>query len=256
MGNWKDPEVMALWVWIALIMVLFFAGAIVLLIRTYIKRVRKEEEEKAELALQAQKELLLNSVLVQEKERKRIAADLHDNLVSRLQVIRLSNNTGETTETINQYLQESMKVARRISHDLSPPMLENSALSVLIGDYLEPIKTLYQIHFFANEEKDLIINNAMKLQVLRIFQEVLNNCIKHAKATKIEAQIRANQSSLALLIRDNGLGFSMKSPQGMGMKNIETRCQLLNGSYRFKSKEKEGTQFLLLVPLINTTNYE
>ena len=105
-------------------------------IRMHLKRMRIEEQKKLALTLEHQKELSTALVEEQERERARIAAELHDDLIANLYRIKLTN----ADEQINGMLKESIQRARKLSHELSPPMLEVLPIATLMMDFIEPFR--------------------------------------------------------------------------------------------------------------------
>ncbi|QMU64083.1 MAG: hypothetical protein GKR88_07120 [Flavobacteriaceae bacterium] len=105
----------------------------------FIRRIRKEEEKKRNLQLQHKKKVLKTSIVTQEKERKRIASDLHDHLIAQLHRAKLINRN----TAVNEVLSESIAVARHISHDLSPPLLTQTSVKELFVDFLKPFQEKY-----------------------------------------------------------------------------------------------------------------
>ena len=140
MAEWQNPEIFAIWLAVVIIVISLLAASIVLFTRYYFKRIIDEQKKLSDANLNHQKELLEASVYVQERERNRIAADLHDELVSKLNVILLSQYSNADSESINMMLNEAITKARNISHDLSPPLLEETDLPELISEFLEPLK--------------------------------------------------------------------------------------------------------------------
>ncbi|MGH1337031.1 MAG: sensor histidine kinase [Aureispira sp.] len=211
-------------------------------IRMHLKRMRIEEQKKLALTLQHQKELSTALVEEQERERARIAAELHDDLIANLYRIKLTN----ADEQINGMLKESIQRARKLSHELSPPMLEALPIETLMLDFLEPFQQHYTLQGNFNPSNNKLLDRVMKLQLFRIFQEVLTNIDKHANATEIEVIYRFQKKYCCLIIKDNGVGFDPKTTTGLGLKNITLRTQILNGSYRLKSNGSQGTTFIFL----------
>jgi signal transduction histidine kinase len=250
MADWQKPETLAIWLTIGVTLVLFLVLVLILFTRIYIKRIITEQREKDRLKLDHQKELLKDSILVQERERNRIAADLHDGLIGKLNVILLTIHSSQTPEKSTELLRESIGVARRISHDLSPPLLTETSLADLIAEFVSPLRNRLQIKYYLSEHAQEVLANDVKLQLLRVVQEIISNTIKHSLATIIEINIRLTNNMLWLFIADNGKGFEVEEiHNGLGQKNIEMRLQLLKGNYRVKSSPGKGTAYLIYLPI-------
>lgn len=246
MENWQKPETVAVWLTIGVTLVLVLVGVLILFTRVYIRRLVAEQEEKNQLKLEYQKNLLSDSIRVQERERNRIAADLHDGLISRLNVLLLLIHSPEEQEKTKNMLRESITQARRISHDLSPPLLHETPLPDLISSFITPLQSTLDVRFFVTDYVEKDPEDEVKLQVLRIVQEMVNNCLKYSEATRLEVSLRMTHSGIALLVADNGKGFEAnEKSKGLGMKNIEMRVQALKGHYRLKTAPGKGVRYLV-----------
>lgn len=250
MANWQKPETLALWLSIGVSLVLFLVVILILFTRVYIRRILAEQKERTQLKLDYQKELLKDSILVQERERNRISADLHDGLISKLNVLLLTLHANNGNEQAGVLLRDSIGIARRISHDLSPPLLSETPLSDLIADFVTPMKSVLDIRFYLSQHATESITDEIKLQIFRVVQEIISNIIKHAKARMIDLNLRITDRQITLRVADDGVGFNTEQKvKGLGQKNIELRIQMLKGTYRFQSTPAKGTTFLLHVPV-------
>ena len=245
MEEWKDPITPLIWLSFGSFLVLFFIGFITLLFRTYTLRIRKEEEEKRKLLLEHQRQLLENTIAIEERERLRIAQNLHDDLLAQLYRIKLMNKD----DKLSKALENSMDNLRLVSHELSPPLLEEISFEELITDFLSPFHKNYFIDFHTHVTNTSFIPKEKKLQLFRIFQEVMVNIEKHAQADRISLGWRKSSQWVCLCISDNGKGFSNHRKIGLGLKNIETRVQVVQGFSKFKPNTPSGTTFLLAVKL-------
>jgi two-component system NarL family sensor kinase len=244
MAGWQDPENFAIGLFVALLIVIFLVTSIVVLTRLYFNRIIQEQEKLTQAKIDHQQSLLWNSILIQEKERERIAADLHDGLISKLTVLMYALRTNNSQISPAELLDDSIKIAREITHDLSPPLLNQTSIQELIESFISPLSEAYTIDSYYGCFCDYELKNEIKLQLLRIVQEIINNILKHAKATRIIVRLKVAHNSIGLVIRDNGIGFdTTQDEHGLGMKNIELRSQLLNGKWRFKSTPNIGTVF-------------
>ena len=249
MATWQDPKIMSFWIWGVILIVLFLITYMFLFIKNYVTRLMRENEKQADLKLSTQKDLLKHTLFIQEEERSRIAMDLHDNLISQLNIIRMLNENEEDRSQINHQLKESMKTARRVSHDLSPPLINEMNLRDLMADYVHSLKVGLDVHFYCSQSNNQVQLAQVNLHFFRIFQEIITNCLKHAKATKIDIIFRNTSGYIALNVSDNGIGYTPKNGVGIGLKNIESRAQFLNAKYRFKSIKGAGTHFILCLKI-------
>lgn len=203
---------------------------------------QQEEQKKLALILQHQQELSTALVEEQERERARIAGELHDDLITNLYRIKLSSED----EKVKSLLTESIQRARKLSHELSPPLLEALDMETLLVDFLEPFQQQYNIQITFKHSNNQRLNTSSKLQLFRIVQEVLTNINKHAAATAIEVTYRFQERYCCLMIKDNGVGLPNNKTSGLGLKNITLRAQILKGRYQLKNNQPRGTTFIFL----------
>lgn len=245
MAAWQDPENFARWLALALVMMVGLIVAFVLFTRLYFMRLLEEEQKLKTTLLEHQQQLLMTSVQVQERERERIAADLHDALISQLNGALLSVHMGQPADYTGSLLQQSIVQARRISHDLSPPLLGESSLYELLEEFVTPLRSALPILLsHSNTATSEQQPDATKLQALRMVQEVVQNALKHAQATSIRLHLHEGTHWLGIQVVDDGVGFdAAQQKRGLGSKNIALRSGLLNGQFRFHSVLGEGTTF-------------
>lgn len=250
MEDWQIPETLTLWIMITFLIILVLGILIVFFIRIHIKRMLIAQEKLNIEKLTHREELLKTSVIIQERERKRIASDLHDDLISKLNVLSLAISSKSKIVNPEKMLTESIATARRISHDLSPPLLEETSIAEWINTITRPLKSQYTIELFTSNTLQLKIPKNIKLQLIRILQECITNSIKHANATLLSFALRITKNYIVLRIKDNGKGFNSKKQfKGLGLKNMELRIHLLKGKYRLKSTIHKGTDLLILIQL-------
>lgn len=243
MENWQKQEVISLWIWLGIALALFFFFIIWILIRVYLKKMRVEALKMHKKELNHQQELLQKSVEIQERERKRIAANIHDDLIAQLHQIKLYNSD----KGINIRLNESIKTARIISHDLIPPLLQELPFKTLMHDLLLVYSKKYEVDIRTSLEEEETLSPELKLDLYRIAQEVITNIIKHAYAASIKVHYRYSKHFIALKIMDDGVGIKTSAKNGLGMKTIELRSQLINGAFRFRNNQSGGTTFILAI---------
>lgn len=183
----------------------------------------------------------------EEQERQRIAQDLHDSMGGMLANIRMSiskdgiGNINETNDIV-QKLDRSISEMRRISRNLMPETLKNLGLETALSELCESMsykKLRIQFEAFDLSEN---IPFETQLALYRITQESISNVIKYAQANNVIVQISQNDDLLNLTIEDDGVGFDKNQiTKGLGLKNIENRVQLINGTVDITSAKGEGT---------------
>ncbi len=253
MEKWQDPNVIALWIAIIIVFIVTLLLFVVRILHAGYKRMTEANLREARLQLEYQKSLMETSLEAQERERTRIAADLHDSLIGKLTVIKLKSQVGSPIAEIENALGESIAEARRISHDLTPPLLEFSRMEELLEDMLAPWKAKLQIEFYTDIRSAAHLEPAIKIQLLRILQELVTNIMKHAGAKQVKVHFRHTENCIALLVQDDGKGFDTSQlKKGLGLGSLELRMQYLNATHRVTSAPGEGTTTLVIAPLTKT----
>ena len=237
MGDWQDPVIFNIWLAIVTGFVLTLIVSMVLFIRMYYKRIMADQEVLADTQLGYQKKLAESSVLTLENERNRVAVELHDNLISKINVALFAMKTVQAESPHYGILEEVIHTARRISHDLRPPLIEDNSVAEVVYALVSPIKSAMDFEFWHRTDEGVELSRKQKLLVTRIVQETTNNMLKHAKATEVTIQLRISEHLFSMAIVDNGVGFNPDEAKGgLGMQNIELHMQILRGKYRFRSK--------------------
>jgi len=251
MEKWQDPNTFLIWVIIIIFFMFFLLITLVTVFYLSYKKMLKSKEEEHIVRMLHQKDLLLVSLDTQEAERLRIASDLHDNIINLLTVIRLKNAMNFSQNEIDQMLETVINESRRISHELLPPMYEEKNVKDLLIEIVKNWKDYFQVNIYEDIRVEKIIKSELKILIIRVIQELLNNIYKHAENTEINFHLRITDSILAFMISDNGKGFQENENKGIGMKNISLRCENLGALYKFKSKPLLGTKFIFVLPLLD-----
>ncbi len=197
-------------------------------------------------------ELLKASVNGQEKERKRIAGELHDSIGGNLAAIKLQLSSLGIKDVIKQ-VDETYHQVRDLSHDLVPQKFNNTGFTELIAGYLRqfdlPGNAKISFQAYPPEEIDLI-ETTLKVEIYKIMQELITNTQKHSQASKVEIQLTQIDGMLKLLFEDNGKGFSTETTrQGIGFQNIRERLKLFDGVLSIDSFPSKGTVIDIEIPL-------
>lgn len=224
------------------------------------KKIIEKELEKKNLEINYQKELLRAVIITQEEERKRIAQDLHDDISSKLNIVSLNthllktpnlseNEAKDITENIITLTTKVLDSSRLIAHNLLPPVLDKFGFHAAVEELSLEFRTIKSVVVnYKNESKNEIFTNEIQLHLFRILQELMNNSIKHGKASEISILISKKADENILVYTDNGIGFELeklKSKSGLGMKNIESRVGFINGKMTLKSSKDEGIYVMI-----------
>ncbi len=195
------------------------------------------------LALQTQQDIVKLEALIQgeEKERVRLAQDLHDGINGDLAVIKYKITTldpaGFKEKEKNAYkeaismLDNAVEQIRRISHNLAPPALHNFDLIEAIRQYCSKVAAAnpLEIDFqFYGESPEF--EKETETAIYRMIQELLNNIVKHAEASEALVQLNHRDQGLHIVVEDNGTGFDPEEDaQGIGLQNVHSRVHYLQG---------------------------
>ncbi len=204
----------------------------------------------------------------QEKERKRIAGELHDSIAASLSAIKLSiektlcqieqdERCQELRDVVSR-VQQVNEETRRIMSDLRPSMLDDLGIVPAINWFCREFQKIYSSVSIEKkidiEEND--VPDSLRTPIFRICQEALNNVAKHSKATLANLSLQKSDSSIELRIQDNGKGFNSdeKSPaehsrKGLGLVSMRERAELSGGCFNIESIEGKGTVICVWWPL-------
>lgn len=200
----------------------------------------------------------------QEQERKRLGAELHDGIgqvltalafeLSRTRQRAENEGLAEVTDALNnigQNLQTAIKEVRTISHNLMPDVLESFGLKDAIGQMCSSIQEQSGIKVsFESVDLDESYAPEVEKNLYRICQELLNNAQKHAYCNRIFVNLMDHGDVLNLSIEDDGVGFDLKdsSKVGIGLQNVRSRVNLINGKVDMESSENTGTLVNIEIP--------
>lgn len=219
------------------------------------KKIIQKEIENKNLEIQYQKEQLHAIIITQEEERKRIAQDLHDDISSKLNIVSLNTHLlsapnlteaeiMEITGNIINLTAKALENSRKIAHNLLPPVFEKFGLNAGIEELCEEFESSKSVK--VAYENDIVFNENdidLHLHVFRILQELMNNSLRHGKASQIWIHFKVEDGINTCNYKDNGAGFdsdNSENQKGLGMKNIDSRISFLNGIIKINSKIGEG----------------
>ncbi len=226
------------------------------------KKIIQKEIEKKNLELLHQKKLLHAVLFTQEEERKRIAQDLHDDISSKLNIVSLNSyllkasniSEDEITEISNNIINLTKKAldnSRRIAHDLLPPVLDKFGLHAGIEELCLEVSSSKSIEItYQNEITFHLADNQKQLHIFRILQELINNSIKHGKATKIEISFIKKETDGICIYKDNGVGMDISNlghAKGIGIQNIESRISYIGSSITYNTSKGNGMEVIFKI---------
>jgi signal transduction histidine kinase len=219
------------------------------------KKVYDERNELAYQMVKQQKESLSTYLQGVEKERERIAGELHDDIGSRLG--NLSRMVSSASHINVSYLEEQIhKITndvRTISHQLMPPATLADGLAQAVSNLVVEIHSASAVKINLQIfDMPLVLNGEISKQTYRIIQEALNNIIRHSKATEVDLQLFGHGDELVVTIEDNGVGFDPgQATPGIGLSQMKSRAKLLFATLDINSSPGSGSHLLLSVPLLS-----
>jgi len=203
---------------------------------------------------------LLNAVFeTQESERKRLAEDLHDSVGQVLSAIKLNlhrldkNCVSESTQPLladtRKLTDECIQEIRNIIHNVLPPVLTDYGLLEALEGLCIKVEQTTNVKVELKKNMGKIrVQPEIELAFYRIAQELFSNAIKHSGATAIHVTLTKETEWLVMEFKDNGKGFNIKQVKhGFGLKNLESRVQLINGEINIYTKPQNGTITIIRV---------
>jgi signal transduction histidine kinase len=223
---------------------------------------------------QEQQKILLNaSIKLQEEERQRLAADLHDDAGPLLATARLYLNENLVNQDkatqlqsifqARQIIDDTIQLVRNISHSLMPPTLKNFGLESAINDLFQKISGSGAINASSrfHEYKERL-KGEKELIMFRVVQELVNNILKHSNASFIHLTQNVHGDKFYLRIHHDGRGIVQsdfdklnKSNVGLGLKNISSRLRVVQGNINFE-KDISQTYYKVTIEMPKDTPYE
>jgi signal transduction histidine kinase len=223
---------------------------------------------KLQATLLEQQEAATKAVLeAEERERKRIASDLHDGVGQILSAVKmnLSSLTDKVTDDVTTQIlmqktmalvDESCKEVRHVSHNMMPNALLKTGLSNAVKEFIDKIDHhQLQVNLYTEGLQNGLTTHVETI-LYRVLQEIVNNVIKHAQANQLDISIIKDAEGVSCTIEDNGCGFDYTAMQlhnkkGMGLQNIQGRIQYLKGTVEWDAAIGRGTVVAIYVPLNN-----
>ncbi|HYK76528.1 MAG TPA: sensor histidine kinase, partial [Daejeonella sp.] len=199
----------------------------------------------------------------EERERRRIASELHDGVGQTLSCALMNFNNLFSDLSLNHayavqaeravsLLSESYDEMRSISHQMIPHSLMKAGLASAVREFLQKIdQKNIRVQLEVNG-LDNRLNEQVETALYRITQEAVNNVIKHARASRLAIQLIKDEEGISLSIEDNGQGFDkskLAHMDGIGLKNIYSRIGLLKGTVDLESAPGKGTLLMIHLPV-------
>jgi PAS domain S-box-containing protein len=204
---------------------------------------------------------------IEENQKKQIAANIHDHLsqslvISKMKISNLEKRTElkdivEDLGFIKSHISEALENSRKITYELSPPILFQLGLIEALDWYTEEIQEKYGIEFRFNSTIDSFHFDEFKsILIFRCVQEVVTNAIKYAKASLMTLEFIVEDTAIVLFVKDNGIGFNIgnlkglnSSDGGFGLFKVQERIRNMKGEFSITSALQKGTVVKISVPL-------
>lgn len=195
----------------------------------------------------------------QEKERTRIARELHDDLGGTMANVKLHfnslqhKNSPELMEKTGKLLDEAYEKVRTVAHAKNSGVLAKQGLLQAVEDMARKTSSTDGLKIEVSHDLDKRLENSLELTLFRIIQELITNIIKHAEAQHAEIHITEHKDFLNIMVTDDGKGFNTEqlnpNTQGMGLSSIQKRVDHLNGKLTIDTILHKGTTIIIDIPL-------
>jgi signal transduction histidine kinase len=254
-----------------LISVMILVGVVILF---YLYRMKRNQsallevkvEERTRELRESEQRILRNTIETEERERARFSEDLHDGLGPLLSTVKIhlelirsrSDNREDQEKYIrlgNELLDEAIRSTKEVANNLVPNVLNDFGLIEALSVYIEKINRMGTVRIrFSSEGLELRPNKDVETAIYRIGFELINNTLKHAKASQVEMRIGEKDGFLEFVYTDNGIGmnwseYRSRSSKGLGLQNIISRVKSLNGEYEFNTAPGNPFWIRITIPL-------
>src|SRR5258705_6635174 len=246
-------------------MLVLTVGLVVFIIM-HQRRVQRFQQKLQQMEIDQQKMMLNASIKMQEEERQRLAADLHDDAGPLLATARLylnenfvnldKNTQLQSIYNAKQIIDDTIQLIRNISHSLMPPTLKNFGLESAVNDLFQKISGSGSMNAscrFHDYRERLKVEN--ELIIFRVIQELINNILKHSNASFIHLTQNTSGNRFFIRLHHDGRGLTQadfeklgKSNVGLGLKNIQSRLKVLQGKIFFE-KDMSQTYYKVTIEI-------
>ncbi|WP_299124065.1 sensor histidine kinase [uncultured Winogradskyella sp.] len=219
------------------------------------------ESQKLATVLKEQELTAIDAMIEgQEKERQRIANDLHDDLGGLMANVKLHFNalkdkdSPELFDKTNNLIEEAYQKVRSVAHAKNSGVIAKQGLLKAVRNMADKVSTSNKIQIdVLDHGLDNRLENSLELTLFRVIQELITNVIKHAQATETTIHLTNHEDSINIMVEDNGKGFNpsqiTKINKGMGISSIDKRVEHLDGKLTIESDKNKGTTVIIDIPL-------
>jgi signal transduction histidine kinase len=251
------------------VVALFFLASYLAYNNQRIKNKVQTHESEARIGklLKEHEQIGINAMLDgQDRERQRIANELHDNLGSLLTTLKLhfhalrdlkpdtDEHSKELSEKVNLLINESYQQTRNIAHMKNAGVSAQDGLLPAVHNFVSKVSMINSLQIDVREYgMDNRLDNTLEITAFRIIQELIANIIKHSHATTASINLTQHEGSINIMVEDNGVGFRLadvKPNAGMGLYSIQKRIESIGGSVTIESVPKNGTTVIIDLPTV------
>ena len=230
----------------------------------FYKRKQTQQQALLQQTIFKQQDIAMQGILeAEEKERKRIASDLHDGVGQLMSAAWLNLNAFKEQATLTSearqlfdksvaLVDESCKEVRSVSHNMMPNALLKKGLVNAVREFIQQISNQKLSINLQTDGLNKPIPNHVEMVLYRVIQESVNNVVKHAAASNLDISINQEADGIDVLIEDNGRGFDSSrttDTDGIGLSNIKNRVQYLKGTVEWNTAPGNGTLVAIHIPI-------
>lgn len=228
-----------------------------LIILAFILSIIRQQRKFSQLNLR-KVEIEINTL---ENERKRIAADLHDELGAVLSATKFKLESLDSFSASDQLqvdqcihlINDIIAKLRWISNGLMPNTLLHNGIVSALNEFINKVNYDSGLEIIFNSHDIPELSATPCIHIFRILQEIIHNTIKHAKADTLKIELFTQKGKLLILTADDGIGFEynnvIKNKKGLGLENLQNRASLLGGEMHIRTNLGEGTRCHIALPL-------
>jgi signal transduction histidine kinase len=228
---------------------------------------RKQTEERLHLYQEQLRSLASELSVTEQRERRRLATDLHDSIsqilaISKLKLDLLRNSTTSAAAArelveISELIDQALQHTRSLTFELSPPVLYELGLEAALESLVERMQQMHGLRIeFVDDEQPKALSEDLAAFCFRAVQELLINIVKHARATTATVSTGKYGDKVRIVVADDGVGYvsddtfaNVDRRTGFGLFSISERLRHLGGSLEIRSGPGRGTRVILLAPL-------
>ncbi len=238
---------------------LLLAMGIIIFVIVYQRKMFAKQNLINQIRIDSQQKLIKAEIDIKEREQKRIAQELHDDIGASLSSMRFIvgklDRKGDGVVELEATLSRTIQKVRQISNDLLPHVLSELGIKEALANLVVNLSCLPLEFSYTSDDNDYAwIDKDKQLALFRVVQELINNIMKHAEAKHVKIDLWRDDEKLVLTIEDDGNGViperdARKHPLTLGLKNIESRIQYVGGTISREKAPLKGTIVTIIKPL-------